>query len=545
MTVEIAGLRALRQARRKRRVADLEWFDVLYQVYIVAGAGGGLVWWLSTLAKDAKLSSAGSADFLAKAPGWIGLIGAVALFVGVRSGANGGPLAIEEADVRHVLTAPIPLRTSLLRPAEQRVRALVFAGLIGGAIAGELVGQRLGGRTLAWLLSGASCGATIALAAISLALISHSLGRRLANLASVVVAVLVGLQALAAFGALSTGPFDAVGSLALWGRNVRLVDLAAPAIAIGLAIVAYLALENLSVDQMARRSALVSQLRFAATMQDLRTVVLLRRQLSMETLRSSPYLGVRLRRMPIVARGFRSIARFPPRRLLRMALLAAVAGGAQVAAFRGTTPALLVATFAGFLLGLDVIEPFSQELDHPNLTDGLPHEPGWIYQRLLIAPAVVMLLFSLFGVATAWAIQRTAGSLSVGLIIGPAGALATMMGAVSNAVGGAPDPSTAGNDAFFLPPEVAGVKFAVKALWPIMLAFLGVLPVLLVRTGLRHGQGATALAIRSAIGTLAFAAVYAWWIGKRIAFKRSFRTMMEEGKSQARSGRPIGAIRDL
>jgi hypothetical protein len=150
---------------------------------------------------------------------------------------------------------------------------------------------------------------------------------------------------------------------------------------------------------------------------------------------------------------------------------------------------------------------------------------------------IVMVAFSLIGVATAWAIERTAGALAVGLIIGPAGALATLMGAVSNAIGGAPDPTTQGNEAFFLPPEVAGVKFAAKALWPLVLSFLGVIPVLAVRTGVRHGDSAVAFALRGAVGAVAVAVMYMWWIGKRLAFKKWFRTMMEDGKKQSGLGR--------
>lgn len=537
MSTEIVALHALRKARRRHRVKELEWFDVLYQVYIVAGLGGAAVWWLSSLAKDSHLSPAGVTDFVSRAPAWIGLGAAITIFLGIRSGSAGGPLAIEDADVRHVLLAPIPRRISLRQPAQQRVRAIAFAGLVVGAIAGELVAQRLGQATAAWLFSGAAAGAAVALATVALALITHGLGKRIGLIITLVAGIVIVVQALAAFRTIGHGPLDTLGSLALWGGRVHILDLIAPIVIVALCVLAYLQLEHLSVDQMARRSALVSQLRFAATMQDLRTVVLLRRQLSMEVPRTRPYLRVSVKRVPIVSRGLRSFARFPAKRLFRMTVLAIVAGGAQVAAFRGTSPALILATFAGFLLGLDCIEPFSQEIDHPNLTEGLPVEPGWLYQRLLVAPMIIMVAFSLVGVATAFAIERTSGALAVGLIIGPAGALATMMGAVSNAIGGAPDPTTQGNEAFFLPPEVAGVKFAAKALWPLLLSFLGVVPILAVRTGVRHGDSAIAFAIRGGVGAVAVAVMYMWWIGKRLAFKKWFRTMMEDGKKQSGLGR--------
>ena len=48
-----------------------------------------------------------------------------------------------------------------------------------------------------------------------------------------------------------------------------------------------------ALEALARRSALVAQLRFAVTMQDLRTVVLLRRQLNQEQARRHPWLRLR------------------------------------------------------------------------------------------------------------------------------------------------------------------------------------------------------------------------------------------------------------
>ena len=50
-------------------------------------------------------------------------------------------------------------------------------------------------------------------------------------------------------------------------------------------IVGVCMLQQTSLDALARRSSLVAQLRFAVTMQDLRTVILLRRQLNQEQTR--------------------------------------------------------------------------------------------------------------------------------------------------------------------------------------------------------------------------------------------------------------------
>ena len=114
-------------------------------------------------------------------------------------------------------------------------------------------------------------------------------------------------------------------------------------IAIVIAVLGVLLLDRVSVEKLDRRSALVAQLRFAVTMQDLRTVTLLRRQLSNELPRRDPWFTVHPGRLPAWRRSLRSLARFPSKRLGRMVLLAAFAGGAELAAFKGTSPAILIA----------------------------------------------------------------------------------------------------------------------------------------------------------------------------------------------------------
>src|SRR4029079_5454790 len=143
-------LKEMRRTRRTRRVKDLEWFEVLYQVYLVAIIGGGIVLWLSSYVKDGALDASTIAQVQADAPVWIGLIAAIAVAIGLRSGAHGGPMAIEEPEVRYVLLAPIRLRTALMVPAYQRIRSVTFAGLILGGLAGLLLGRRMPGKVFEW-----------------------------------------------------------------------------------------------------------------------------------------------------------------------------------------------------------------------------------------------------------------------------------------------------------------------------------------------------------------------------------------------------------
>jgi hypothetical protein len=80
---------------------------------------------------------------------------------------------------------------------------------------------------------------------------------------------------------LATGPLTLLGRLAVWPDHVDLwpLVLAAATVMLGVGL---RRLDGVSLEALQRRSSLVGQLRFAVTVRDLRTVMLLRRQLSQE-----------------------------------------------------------------------------------------------------------------------------------------------------------------------------------------------------------------------------------------------------------------------
>ncbi len=106
-------------------------------------------------------------------------------------------------------------------------------------------------------------------------------------------------------------------------------------VAVGLTGVA-----GVSLEEAERRTSLVGQLRFAVTLQDLRTVLVLRRQLALDLPRSRPWVPL-LRaagqaRFPVWQRGWRGVLRWPAARLVRLAAAAGPGEG-------GIPPAVAVA----------------------------------------------------------------------------------------------------------------------------------------------------------------------------------------------------------
>jgi hypothetical protein len=282
---------------------------------------------------------------------------------------------------------------------------------------------------------------------------------------------------------LTSSPLTMLGRLGLaplegatWGAySAAGVVVVGGLLAAGLASVG-----GTSLEDSLRRAGLVAQLRFAVTVQDLRTVILLRRQLAAELPRSRPWIALRPKAGGTVGaavwrRGWRSYLRWPAARVVRVAVLGLVAGFALLGAWRGTTPLVIVAGCALLLAALDVIEPLAQEIDHPTRRSLLPLRSRPLLRPHLVAPTAVLLLVSLAGVAAVLAVARDSLALEVGLgAIVPA-ALGALAGAAVSVI---TDPFQ-----WVLIPAAQNVR----AIAPFALATLGVLPVLGARYAVDHG----------------------------------------------------------
>ena len=517
------ALSDLRRTRRTRRLGDVEWFDLAYRVYIAAIFGGSAVIVLSDQVGDAEATPSQIATVFNDGPAALGMVAVVAVALGLRSGSDGGPLSIEAADVRHLMLAPIERRQVLTRPLVQRLRSAAFASAIIGGIGGVLAAQRLPGSAAAWTTSGASAGIAVGLAFVAVATITHAL-RVSRPIATVVAAALVAWQVAAIVGDIP-GPGDRFGHLALWGYEQRSGDLVAVAVTLVLCLTAWLVVGRLRVEPLARRGDLVSQLRFAVTMQDLRTVVLLRRQLRNERPRRTPWLGLRpaggSARGAIWRRSWRGIARTPSGRLSRMAGLAGASGLAAVAVIRGTTPAFVAMGILLFLIGLESVEPLSQEIDQPGLTDGLPIERGRLQVHLIVASVVLLVPFAALGATVVAVIEPDAAAAAFALALPIA--LLGLTGAVVSTVRDAPDPAAA--ESAFVPPEFAGFGNAMRVFVPIAISTLGALAVLAARE--RPGWATIA---RCVVAIVLVVVGTAWWVTRRDRWRSAWQKFIAGAK---------------
>ena len=213
--------------------------------------------------------------------------------------------------------------------------------------------------------------------------------------ASLLGTALVAVAVLDGVDVIGFSPTEPFGRLLLWPLDLDLVGLLPVVVALALVLTGLSLIGVCSLEDAERRSTLVGQLRFAATLQDLRTVVLLRRQLALELPRKRPWIRLDVHgsgRLPIFVRGLRGVLRWPAARVARLVLLAVVAGGSLRGVWEGTTPLLVLAGMAMFVAGLDGVEPLAQEVDHPGRRDSAPREAGDVHVRHIPVAVLVMAL---------------------------------------------------------------------------------------------------------------------------------------------------------
>ena len=517
-----------RRWRRDQRVADVHWIDVLYRAYLTALIGVVAFVNASGTIGDADVRADQVRRLVHDGPGWLGTAAALAVALGLRSGCRGGPVALERADVRHVLLAPVDRTTALRGPAIRQLRFLAFTGSVVGAALGELASRRLPGGSAAWIGTGALAGLTlVGLGAGSAHVAAGTrLPRWAGSLLGLALVVAAGLHAVDVLPGSPTQPF---GALALWPLEVDLLGLVPVALAGALLLAGLPLLGAVSLEAAERRSTLVGQLRFAATLQDLRTVILLRRQLSLELPRQRPWVRWRVRgttRLPVLGRGIRGALRWPAARVARAVLVAAAGGAALRGAWAGTTPLVIAAGVALFVVGLDAIEGLAQEVDHPSRQESIPLAAGALLVRHV--PAAVAVILPPAAVAAVAAAVPGPGAVPAGVaaaLVVPL-ALGGVAGAVVSVVGGIPDTTQGWS---FAPPEAQGMRLAFRLVWPPALAGAGALPLLAARAA--HDAGTSTVEAAAAAGVfvaLLFALVCGW-----VRVREDIRAWMRANVEQA------------
>ncbi len=504
------ALRSLQRGRRNRRMHDVDWIEVAYKAYIAAIASLGTLFTSAAIVGDSPLGPGTVANLRNDGPAVVGLVVAVAIALGLRSGARGGPLALEPADVNHVLLAPADRGVVMRASAFRQLRGVALFGLVGGALGGLLVAQRIpdvsNTDVVGWIAAGLVTGGAAVMAVWGSALIAS--GHRLGRLVTAAIGVvLVAWSLLDVSAGTITSPASMLGALPFWPLVVRPLAVVGVLLALAVPVVGLLGIGGTSIEAAERRSGLVGALRFAATLQDLRTVIVLHRQLAQERSRANPWFRLP-RGKPLGhacwRRDWQGVLRWPISRVGRVAALGAVAGLCAYGTWRGTTPLVIVAGLALFVAGLDAIEPLAQEIDHPDRPQGTPVELGEMYLRHLAVPVAVMAVAGAIGLIAAAILDPAPGVLLVGAITVVPVAFATAAAAAFAVVLGAPKIGSGLTMTF---PEGATIGLILRQAFPPLLAALAIAPVIAARAAVQNHSDPIAIAALAAVPAILIASL--------------------------------------
>ena len=426
----------------------------------------------------------------------------VVLLVGLslRSGLRGGPLAIERADIQHLLLAPVSRRAVLLPPAVRRLAVTAGVGAVAGGVAGLLTAARLPGGYPAWCGAGLAAGALAAALTVAPAMIVS--GRRLAERwVNAAWLVLLALGAADLVAGTSVTPPSWLGLVAVWPLAPSTVSaLAFPAV--GAVVGAGLAaVPGTSVEALDRRAGLVAELRFAAASRDVRSLTRTGHQLAEETPRERPWI-----RLPpwfgegVWRRHWQSLLRWPLARLARVGAMGLAIAAALALTWVGASYFLVVAGVLAYAVGLEVLEPWAQATDRPDLTDSLPVGRGQLLARHLAPAVLAATAVGLVPLAALAALRPASAVLVAAAILLPAAAIATVCGA---AVRGRQD--VAWHE---LPQDQLGIAAFMTVIHvaaPPTLAIAGLVPVLAIRGAAQAGQDPVVPAVTGAVIVAALA----------------------------------------
>lgn len=509
-----AAMKAMRATRRRRYVQRADVMEVLYRIYLGALAAIFALAFLAGALHEVPADPSAVDGVRTHAPAIIGLAVAMLVLAGLRSGARGGPLAIEAAEVRYTLLAPVSRRTALRPAALSQLRIAVISGALFGAVVGNFVFRRFPGTALEWIGSLAAFGALVPIAVLGAALFAS--GRRLRVwLASGIGVALVAWSVLDLALGWNSAPATMLGDLATLplqsGASAALAALGA-LLVLALLAAGLLGIGGLGLESARRRAELVAEMRFSASVQDLRTVILLRRQLASELPRRKPWL--RLGRgpastHPIWRRDWQSFMRWPVVRVARVVLIAVAAGALAVAGFSQTPVLFALPGPLLFIAALDLIEPLAQESDHPTRRLLLPAPASDLIRRHLVAPAIAMVIVLVIAAGAA-----AAASGNPGLALGVGAVTALPLAAVlicAAAVSATNDPYE-----FVLIPEISYVV----SLAPVVISAIAAFLPLLVAWKVEGGNGARVggalfVSVVPAVFVIVGVGVLAWRFNKR------------------------------
>ena len=260
--------------------------------------------------------------------------------------------------------------------------------------------------------------------------------------ANLIGGVLIVWATIDVVGEYASSPTAQIGRVALLPLTSSVFAVVGGLLALALVGVGLIRLGHTSLEPLRHRASLIGELRFAATLQDMRSVIVLHRELAQELPRSRPWWQRHSDRGgPCWQRDWRGLARWPISRIVRTVVLAVVVALAAAGLWHGIDAFVLLAGVVVFLIGVDAVEGLAQETDHAERPEQYPIVWGELVVAHLLAPAVILFALVTVAMLAAAALTGNVTDLVVGVITVVPAALAGVVAAGLSVVIGAPPPT--------------------------------------------------------------------------------------------------------
>ncbi|KJF16456.1 MULTISPECIES: hypothetical protein [Acidithrix] len=504
-------LRELSSARRSHFLENNDKLAVIVKGYFVIIVAALLVDIISTSSTYFVPTSSDIAFFHSNANNYGTALFLFILFLGAMLGTRGGPLTVHRPEMRMVFLSDVG-RERLLR--QKAIRTLFHYGYIGAAGGGgvgvalhALSHHQAATPAIDFGIFGIACG--FAYAGMALLSVSFSLSG-IKGYALGLVLILVGVVPILSG---STSPIAVLGGPLKAMSPTDLQNMVVLATGLVIGILGVLRLPKADLEPIERHSELISRLRFAIGMRDVRSIIGISRSLG-----ENGYVG---RRLPKIAealfrtpkstpslRSLSNIYNWSIKRYIRLFILNLSVVFIIANAWLHSVILFFVAVPLCFVMGLELSDSVGSLVDKADRFVNYPVEDGWLLNRSTMLPAAIAIVLTLVSdVIVYFLVSGTTFSILLPLSVAMA---------ITSVFGGAVAQVRSGKgqdvSAFVLVPEVQAFKFFIELI-PVIIANAWIVAAINAHGALAHHSSASSAAL-SASSFVLIAPLAGWaWIG--------------------------------
>ncbi len=477
----------INSARRAHFFDVNDKLTVVVKGYFIVAIVGIIVDLITNSSVLIKIDKPFTSSFIRYIPTITLLIYTAALSVGLSAGAKGGPITVFRSEMRLVFLSgtdhPELLRRQYLKLVFLRSYVSILVGIVIGAL-------------LYHLNNGYKLLPAVAMAIIAFTASNIYIGASIVGNLTRIRPEFVYLVSIAA--AIGTYLFTVTSNVSaianLGGVSLFAVGrypseaLVIPIFALATVAAGFLLVARFELEPIERRSELISKLRFAVALRDIRGVISLSRALGDGgyTPRRLPQILMNLTMRPRRSATYLSFSNFYNwrlRRYIRLVLTVTISVYAiDLSIARATVDGLIALPFV-VLAGLEMSDTVGSLVDHPNQFINYPVEDGWLLSRSLLFPAVALVVLSsvvnliIFAATNMVAVEVSAPIIAVMAISATfAGGFAHYRGSKGSSV-----------SMISMVPEAAAFAYLVDAL-PVIFANSWIIAVINTKNAIAHLQ---------------------------------------------------------